>query len=69
MTARTQLMASLILLSSILAGGAGCAPSATQNVPPNTQPTVPPTVPTVSLAAPTLQPGWETHSASADQGQ
>ena len=54
MTARIQMTTSLMMLSLLLVGIAGC-------VPPSTQPAVPPT--------PTLPPGWETRSASANQGQ
>jgi hypothetical protein len=74
MTERTQLITSLIILCIVLGGMAGCAPRSTQpTVPPSTQPAAPAStetsvLPTV-LPAPTLRPGWETHSASADQRQ
>lgn len=54
MTQRTRVFTGLMILSIVLGGAAGCAPAATQ-------PAIPPT--------PTLPSGWETHSASADQGQ
>lgn len=54
MTERMQMIASLVILSILLAGSVGCTP-------PSTQPTVPPT--------PTPPPGWVTHYASGDQGQ
>jgi hypothetical protein len=55
MTAITQVSTKLMILSILLAGLAGCAPA---NTPP---PAGPPT--------PTVPPGWERHSASANQGQ
>ena len=54
MTARTQVTTSLIILSILLVGLAGCA-----------APGGPPAEP----LTPTLPPGWETHPASANQGQ
>lgn len=74
MTERTQVITGLIILCIILAGVAGCAPQSTQpTVPPDAQPTASPatqpTVPPATLTATTLQPGWETHAASTDQGQ
>ena len=54
MTARKQVSTKLIILSIFLAGVAGCAA-------PSTPPAAPPT--------PTLPPGWETYSASTDQGK
>ena len=60
MTERMQVIKTLITLSLFLAGVAGCAgqsPTAQAAVPPATQP------------APTVQSGWETHAASANQGQ
>ena len=54
MTARTQVITSLILLSILLGGVAGCALR-------NTPPAAPPT--------PTLTSGWERRSLSANQGQ
>ena len=54
MTARKQVITSLMILSILLVGVAGC-------VAPSTPPAIPP--------APTLPSGWERHSASANQGQ
>lgn len=54
LTERMQALASLVMLSILLAGLVGCTPASTQ----------PPLRPT-----PTVPPGWETAAASADQGQ
>ena len=58
MTKKTQVIKSLILLSVLLVSVVGCAPRSTQ-----------PAVPPATVPTPTLQPGWETHTASTDQGQ
>jgi hypothetical protein len=60
MTERMQVIKTLMTLSLFLGGVAGCAgqsPTVQAAVPPTTQP------------APAVQSGWETHAASADQGQ
>ena len=54
MNAEIQVITKLFILSMVLAWVAGCAPSSTQPA---------------FVSTPTLRPGWETHSASADQGQ
>ena len=65
MNARMQVITSLMILSIVLGGVAGCAPA-------SAGPTIQPTLalqPTPMLQPrPTLRPGWETHAASADQG-
>jgi hypothetical protein len=64
MHVRTQVITGLMILIIVLGGAAGCAPPSTQSaLPPATQTTVPP----ATVPALTLQPGWETHSASTDQ--
>src|SRR5690349_13036701 len=60
MTERMQVIKTLMTLSLLLAGAAGCAGKS-----PTAQATVPPT----PLPAPTIQSGWETQAASAGQGQ
>lgn len=74
MSKRMQLIVGLMILCIVLVGIAGCAPpNAQPTLPPTTQPTTPPTMEPTLLPtdepAPTLQPGWETHTASTDQGQ
>ena len=73
MNERIQVITSLMILSILLGGLAGCAPrSAPPTVPSTAVPTLPNTQPTALPATapvPTLQPGWETYTASADQGQ
>ena len=60
MTERMQVITTLMTLSLFLGGVAGCAGQSL---------TAQATVPPATVPAPTLQPGWETHAARADQGQ
>jgi len=55
---RKQVFTSLVILCIVLGGVAGCAPRSTQS-----------TIAPATVPAPTLRPGWETRSASTDQGQ
>src|SRR5687767_179776 len=70
MNERMQVITRLMILSILLGGVAGCAPrSAPPTVPPTAVPNTQPTVLLATVPAPTLQPDWETYTASADQGQ
>ena len=67
---RMQVIKGLMILSILLGGVAGCAPRSTQpTVPPTVLSDAQPTALPATVPAPTLQPGWETYTASADQGQ
>jgi len=74
MTERTQVITSLIVLCILLGGAAGCAPQSTQpTAPPTAEPTgaatEAPTEATPAAQVEAMLPsGWETHSASAEQG-
>ena len=73
MNKRSPLHTSLLILSIVLLGLTGCAAPATQT--PATQPADLPTQPAAEPTEPAAQPapalpsGWQTYSASTDQGQ
>ena len=69
MTKRMYVITSLMILSILFGGVVGCAPASPSTPPAATSTLALLPAPTATLSATALPAGWETHSASANQGQ